>query len=159
MEKILLSLASSFFWPVSCLVLAAFCYAVIALGAFVVEAIQRAWYPRHLFLLKPKPELQIEALELQILRELEGLRLCSRVAPMLGLVATMIPLGPALVRSTMGGDPSELANGLAPAFAAVILSLLAAATTFTIYTVRRRWLLQELHQVVGSNSTAAQATS
>jgi biopolymer transport protein ExbB/TolQ len=118
------------------------------MGAFVVEFIQRRSHPdRPLFLKSPKP-ISIEAVELEILKELEGLRLCSRVAPMLGLVATMIPLGPALVRSAAGGEPSEIASGLTPAFSAVILSLLAAAATFSIFTVRRRWLLQEMNQLV-----------
>ena len=159
MEKILLVLANSFFWPVSCLVLFAFGYAILSLGAFVVEAIQRTWNSHQLRVLRSSPLATIESMELQILSELEGLRLCSRVAPMLGLVATMIPLGPALARSSAGGDPSELVNGLAPAFAAVILSLLSAAMTFTIYTVRRRWLLGELNQVVESLSPARMGRS
>ena len=57
-----------------------------------------------------------ERLELAVLKELEGLRLCSRVAPMLGLVATMIPMGPALV-AVASGQSQGVAESLAPAFA------------------------------------------
>ena len=81
------------------------------------------------------------------LKELEGLRLCSRVAPMLGLVATMIPMGPALV-AVASGQSSGVAESLAPAFAAVIVALVAASITFVIYSVRRRWLLAEMLAVL-----------
>jgi biopolymer transport protein ExbB/TolQ len=84
-----------------------------------------------------------ERLELAVLKELEGLRLCSRVAPMLGLVATMIPMGPALV-AVASGQSSGVAESLAPAFAAVIVALVAASITFVVYSVRRRWLLAEM---------------
>jgi len=93
----------------------------------------------------------VDALELLVLQELEGLRLCSRIAPMLGLVATMIPMGPALIAVSSGAS-QEVAQNLAPAFAAVIIALVSASITFWIHTIRRRWLLSELTKLVEVHS-------
>lgn len=146
-EDLLLDLAQLFQWPVMLLVLLVFGYAMLKLGAFIVEGLRRFRRPHHVLLLPTESKHSIESLELLVLRELEGLRLCSRIAPMLGLVATMIPLGPALV-AVSSGNADKMAGNLGAAFAAVIVALLAASITFAIYTVRRRWLLQELNQLL-----------
>ena len=80
------------------------------------------------------------------MRRLEWLRLTSRTAPMLGLVATMIPMGPAMLALTRS-DAAGVGDNLVVAFSSVILALIAAALSYTILTVRRRWLLEELRAV------------
>ena len=147
LESVLFSIAQGFLWPVTLLVLAAFAFSLMSLGGFVVEWYKRAKAPGKLLILPLDPTRSIESLELLILRELEGLRLCSRIAPMLGLVATMIPMGPALISASSGASQG-VAQNLAPAFAAVIIALVSASITFWIHTVRRRWLLTELHQLL-----------
>ena len=145
-ENALFQLAQTFLWPVTVLVFAVFAYAVMALGAFGVEWFRRRQQPGRVLVLsgfKNSQHPSQERLELAVLKELEGLRLCSRVAPMLGLVATMIPMGPALV-AVASGQSSGVAESLAPAFAAVIVALVAASFTFVVYSVRRRWLLAEM---------------
>jgi biopolymer transport protein ExbB/TolQ len=62
---------------------------------------------------------------------------------MLGLVATMIPMGPAR-KALADGQMAAVAQGLTMAFSAVILALIAAAITYTIAQVRRRWYAAEL---------------
>jgi biopolymer transport protein ExbB/TolQ len=84
-------------------------------------------------------------LELWIMKRLEMLRIVSRTTPMLGLVATMIPMGPALLALTKN-DGAAVGENLVVAFSAVILALISASVTFFILTVRRRWLLQELRE-------------
>jgi biopolymer transport protein ExbB/TolQ len=74
---------------------------------------------------------------------LELPRIATRVAPMLGLIATMIPMGPAL-KGLSDGNLGQVSDNLAVAFAAVILSLIAAAITFWVVSVQRRWLAEEL---------------
>ena len=145
-ENALFQLAQTFLWPVTVLVFAVFAYAVMSLGAFGVEWFRRRKQPGCVLVLsgvKNSGLASQERLELAVLKELEGLRLCSRVAPMLGLVATMIPMGPALV-AVASGQSSGVAESLAPAFAAVIVALVAASITFVVYSVRRRWLLAEM---------------
>jgi hypothetical protein len=142
-ENALFQLAQTFLWPVTLMVFAVFAYAVMSLGAFGVEWVRRRRQPGRVLVLARVKAHSPEALELAVLKELEGLRLCSRVAPMLGLVATMIPMGPALV-AVASGQSSGVAESLAPAFAAVIVALVAASITFVVYSVRRRWLLAEM---------------
>jgi biopolymer transport protein ExbB/TolQ len=62
---------------------------------------------------------------------------------MLGLVATMIPMGPVLL-ALANADAKVVGENLVVAFAAVILALVSASITFVLLTVRRRWLLEEL---------------
>ncbi len=141
-ENALFQLAQTFLWPVTILVFAVFAYAVMSLGAFGVEWMRRRKQPGSVLVLTGANARSPEVLELAVLKELEGLRLCSRVAPMLGLVATMIPMGPAV--AVASGQSHGVAESLAPAFAAVIVALVAASITFVVYSVRRRWLLAEM---------------
>jgi MotA/TolQ/ExbB proton channel family len=150
LENLLFYLAQACLWPVMALILLAFAFAMLSLGGFAWEFLLRFREPSRLFLLSSEDAVSIERMELKILKELEGLRLCSRIAPMLGLVATMIPLGPALV-AVASGHPEQsqsVITSLAPAFAAVIVALVAASLTFAIHTVRRRWLLEEMTRLV-----------
>ena len=77
------------------------------------------------------------------LRRLELVRLVTRVAPMLGLVATMIPMGPAL-KALADGQMAEVSRSLMVAFSAVILALIAAAITYAVAQVRRRWYAADM---------------
>jgi biopolymer transport protein ExbB/TolQ len=96
-----------------------------------------------------QPRLDAAALELLALRRLEIVRVSTRVAPMLGLVATMIPMGPAL-KALVDGKLEAVSQGLTMAFSAVILALIAAALTYTIAQVRRRWYAAELLALAGT---------
>lgn len=91
--------------------------------------------------------------ELAIMKRLELLRIVSRTAPMLGLVATMIPMGLALLGLSRG-DAASVGENLVVAFSSVILALVAASITFFILTIRRRWLLEELRTVERAREVA-----
>jgi hypothetical protein len=146
LDQILFELARLFLWPVSVGVVLSFLYALVVLGMFGVEYWQRRQHPQRALLLVDR-SLSQDLMELAVLKDLEGVRLCSRVAPMLGLIATMIPMGPALV-AVASGESQGVAQSLAPAFASVIVALAAASITFVVYTVRRRWLMRELVMVL-----------
>lgn len=146
-DSVLFELARLFLWPVTLGVLLSFVYAVWSLGAFAVEGLQRRRDPARVLVLRAVADQGQEQMELAVLKSLEGVRLCSRVAPMLGLIATMIPMGPALV-AVASGQSQGVAQSLAPAFAAVIVALASASITFVVYTVRRRWLMRELVTVL-----------
>jgi len=142
LDLVLFELARLFLWPVSVGVVLSFVYAIIVLGMFGMEYLQRRRRPDRPLLLVDRT-LSQDQMELAVLKDLEGVRLCSRVAPMLGLIATMIPMGPALV-AVASGESQGVAQSLAPAFASVIVALASASITFVVYTVRRRWLMREL---------------
>ncbi|MGX9394040.1 MotA/TolQ/ExbB proton channel family protein (plasmid) [Nitrobacteraceae bacterium UC4446_H13] len=145
LESGLFELSKLFLMPVLALIVVALAYAFIALGAFVVEFWQRSRgaYRSPLAAYQAAHAVSSDDLELWIMKRLEWLRIVSRTAPMLGLVATMIPMGPALL-SLANNDAKSVGENLVVAFSAVILALVSASITFVLLTVRRRWLLQEL---------------
>lgn len=84
-----------------------------------------------------------DELELFAFKQLEFLKLVTKVAPMLGLIATMIPMGPAL-KSLADGNIQGISENLSIAFAAVIFALAAASLTFISVSIKKRWLAQDL---------------
>lgn len=151
LEGAMYSISQLFLYPVLLAVAFVFAYAFFALGAFGWQALQRARADAggslagHELLAAhaQDPSLTQDELEALALKRLEPARIATRVAPMLGLVATMIPMGPAL-QSLAEGQLVEMSRGLAVAFSAVILALIAAAATYAVVHVRRRWYAQDL---------------
>lgn len=137
--------AQSLLWPVLLLVVFSFVYALWAGGQALMEAWQR-WRQPSFAALHQTDVLSMEELELQVARQIEPVRLLSRLSPMLGLIATMIPLGPAL-QSVAAGQGQQALSVFSGAFAGVVLALAAAAMGLVVYSVRRRWLLTELMAV------------
>lgn len=148
LESGLFELSKLFLVPVLILIVSALAYAFIALGAFFVEAWQRSrgTYHSPLAAYQAANVASSDDLELWIMKRLEWLRIVSRTAPMLGLVATMIPMGPALL-SLASNDAKAVGENLVVAFSSVILALVSASITFVLLTERRRWLLQELRVI------------
>ena len=98
--------------------------------------------------------LSADALDVIAHKQLENPRIASRVTPMLGLVATMIPMGPAL-KSLSDGNLAQVSENLTIAFSAVILALIAASITYWVVNVRRRWLAEELLEIEALRSQQA----
>jgi biopolymer transport protein ExbB/TolQ len=147
LELQLYSLTSLFQMPVMALIFLCLAFALYALGGFVLEWGQRfrkSYAPAFVRTAR-KNGLDSADVELLILKKLEGLRIVSRTAPMLGLVATMIPMGPALMALSTN-QAENVSQHLVAAFSAVIIALIAASVTFYIQTVRRRWMLQDLRR-------------
>jgi len=147
LESLMYGLSQLFLMPVLLTIAALFLYAFYALGTFSWQALQRhRGQPAGFELLQLRraaPQLSGADLEAAAVTRLEFVRIVTRVAPMLGLVATMIPMGPAL-KALGEGQLSDVANSLMVAFSAVILALLASAITYAIAHVRRRWYASEL---------------
>jgi len=64
--------------------------------------------------------------------------LVARLGPMLGLMATLIPLGPGMIALGQG-DTKTLADSLLTAFDATVSGLAAAGVAFAISLLRKRW--------------------
>jgi len=80
---------------------------------------------------------------------LERADLLARIPPMLGLMATIIPLGPGL--AALGqGDPAKLASAVTVAFDATVLGLVAGIAGLVIGKLRRRWYEEVLEQMEGA---------
>lgn len=146
-DQALYGLSQLFLAPVLLAIAVLFAYAFVALGSFLWQARQRRRGQRRGFELRElasaEPAPSHAALEAWALRRLEVVRVATRIAPMLGLVATMIPLGPAL-QALGEGRIAEVSRHLAVAFSAVILALVAASITYTVAQVRRRWYAADL---------------
>lgn len=147
-EILMYEVGQWFLLPVLLLVALVFLYALYALGGFVMQAWQRARAPTGpayplLTYRAQRPDAGEDELDLFAHKLLEGERLVSRVAPMLGLVGTMIPMGPAL-KSLSDGNLAQVSGSLMVAFSAVILALIAASITYWVSNIRRRWFAEEL---------------
>lgn len=76
--------------------------------------------------------------ELQWNRELERLRTLVRNGPALGLMGTLIPLGPALV-GLAAGDIQSMADNLIIAFATTVVGLLIAMIGGGLLSLKKGW--------------------
>jgi biopolymer transport protein ExbB/TolQ len=149
-DALMYNLGQLFLIPVLAAIALLFLHAFFALGAFAWQARQRqsgVGKAYELYSLRQAcPDLSLAELEAAAMKRLEFVRIATRITPMLGLVATMIPMGPAL-RALGDGQLADVANNLTVAFSAVILALLAAAITYAIAHVRRRWYADELLRI------------
>jgi biopolymer transport protein ExbB/TolQ len=150
LEMLMYQLSQLFLLPVLAAIIFLFLYSFYALGGFGYQAWQRRRaLPAGFELLalkRAQPSVTLVELEALAAKRLELARLATRIAPMLGLAATMIPMGPAL-QSLAGGQLADVSHHLTVAFSAVILALLAAALTYWVANVRRRWYITELAQL------------
>lgn len=88
-------------------------------------------------------EKLLQDYEIRIAAELERLKVLTRTAPMLGLMGTLIPLGPALM-GLSAGNVETLASNLVIAFSTTVLGLFAGGIAYAIMLTKRRWYLQDL---------------
>ena len=85
----------------------------------------------------------LDDLEIDIARRLARLALATRVGPMLGLVGTLIPLGPALT-GLATGRIEVLAGNLIIAFTTTVFGILIGGFAYAMGLVRRAWYEQDL---------------
>lgn len=81
--------------------------------------------------------------EIEADRDLSTSKTLSKMGPMLGLMGTLIPMGPALV-GLSAGDIASMAYNMQVAFATTVVGLFAAAIGFITQQVKQRWYLQDL---------------
>lgn len=162
LESSMYTVAQLFLLPTLLLIAALFLYAFWVLGEFAMLALRRrqgAGRPLVAAYRAAGPGgLSEDELDLRAHKLMEGPRIASRVTPLLGLVATMIPMGPAL-KGLSDGNLAQVSSNLTVAFSAVILALIAAAITFWVANVRRRWLAEEVLEIaqgrIGSAASGA----
>lgn len=124
--------------PALALLIFACAVAVIEAGLTLGE---RLWGLKHL-----SASGNVARVQALARRRLERADLLARIPPMLGLMATIIPLGPGL--AALGqGDPSKLAAAVTVAFDATVLGLLAGIVGLVIGKLRRRWYEEVLEKM------------
>ena len=87
-----------------------------------------------------------DSYEEKMLKRLEKTRIISTVGPMLGLMGTLIPLGPALIGLT-DGNIEALATNLVVAFATTIVGLFSAGIAYCLSIVRQRWYWKDINNM------------
>jgi len=152
LEVLMYQVGQVFLIPTLAVIALLFFYAFYALGAFAVQWWQRRrtvmsfddprGYPLVAWA-RGRTAINDDDLDIKAHKLLELQRIVTRVAPMLGLVATMIPMGPAL-KGLSDGNLAQVSDNLVVAFSAVILALITASITYWIVSVRRGWLAEEL---------------
>ena len=155
-ELSMYQISQLFLIPTLVLIAALFLYAFWVLGEFALLAFYRRRGRGRLLVSHfcRESTLSADALDVIAHKQLENPRIASRVTPMLGLVATMIPMGPAL-KSLSDGNLAKVSDNLTIAFSAVILALIAASITYWVVNVRRRWLAEELLEIEALRSQQA----
>jgi len=165
LENLMYLMSDFFLAPVLILLALLFIYSLFAIGELACQAWQRRRNKSHYLralqsgekengavdlkgyplvsLARENPAVSRDELDVAAMEEIEGVRMVSRIAPMLGLIATMVPMGPAL-KSLADGDIQGISENLIVAFSAVIFGLVVASITFWIASVRKRWLAAEL---------------
>lgn len=67
----------------------------------------------------------------------------TKLGPILGLMGTLIPMGPALVGLSTG-DIASMAYNMQVAFATTVIGLVAGAIGFLTQQMKQRWYLQDM---------------
>jgi hypothetical protein len=81
---------------------------------------------------------ELSLVEARARRRIERADILTRLSPMLGLMATLISLGPGLT-ALSNGNLGLLAEAMLTAFDATVLGLAAGAVGFVSARLRRRW--------------------
>ena len=158
-EELMYRVSDIFLLPVLIAIIALFIYALFAAGQFLGQYLQRrnnhmryikqpnqalSGFDLYSYFIQQKNRgIAFDELEVFALKKLEMIRMATRIAPMLGLIATMIPMGPAL-KSLADGNIQGISDNLVIAFSSVIFGLVISTITFWIASVQKRWLAVEL---------------
>ncbi|NDV82991.1 MotA/TolQ/ExbB proton channel family protein [Bacteroides sp. 51] len=70
-------------------------------------------------------------------------KILTKMGPILGLMGTLIPMGPALVGLSTG-DIGSMAYNMQVAFATTVVGLFSSAIGFITQQIKQRWYLQDL---------------
>ena len=85
----------------------------------------------------------VEEEELKLFKKLEKTDIVAKISPALGLMGTLIPLGPGLL-ALGSGDTQILANSLIIAFDTTVLGMASASLAYVISKIRKRWYIKDI---------------
>ncbi len=90
-----------------------------------------------------KAEKVLADFEMACEKDLAVVKTLARIGPILGLMGTLIPMGPALV-GLASGDMASLAQNMQVAFATTVVGLLVGAIGFFCSQIKTRWYASDL---------------
>jgi biopolymer transport protein ExbB/TolQ len=95
---------------------------------------------------KVRQEKVLTDFEMACEKDLDRFRTLSKMGPMLGLMGTLIPLGPALA-SLAAGDISVMAKDMQLAFNSTVVGLVIGALGYLMLQTKQRWSLEDLNRL------------
>lgn len=95
---------------------------------------------------KAHSEKLLADFEIIIDKELGLSKTLSKMGPMLGLMGTLIPMGPALV-GLASGDTASMASNMQVAFSTTVVGILVGAIGVITNQVKKRWLISDLNNI------------
>jgi biopolymer transport protein ExbB/TolQ len=90
-----------------------------------------------------KAEKVLADFEMACEKDLAAVKTLAKIGPILGLMGTLIPMGPALV-GLASGDMASLAENMQVAFATTVVGLLVGAIGFFCVQIKTRWYASDL---------------
>lgn len=90
-----------------------------------------------------KTNLLLSEYEMQADKNIAASKTLTKMGPILGLMGTLIPMGPALV-GLASGDISSMAYNMQVAFATTVVGLTVSAIGFVTQQYKERWVFKDL---------------
>lgn len=90
-----------------------------------------------------KLELLLSEYELDASKEISTSKMLAKLGPILGLMGTLIPMGPALV-GLATGDIASMAYNMQVAFATTVVGLVVSAIGFITQQAKERWSIRDI---------------
>ena len=84
--------------------------------------------------------------EIAMSRQLATTKSMSKLGPVLGLMGTLIPMGPALV-GLASGNIASMAENMQVAFSTTVVGLIVGAIGYLLTEVKQRWFARDLSQL------------
>ncbi len=84
--------------------------------------------------------------EISYQKDLASSQTLAKLGPILGLMGTLIPMGPALV-GLASGDIASMASNMQVAFATTVIGLLIGAVGFIVLQIKRRWFAADINNL------------
>ena len=104
--------------------------------AYLKQIISKEQSPAHVQKLLSDFEIDAD-------KDLSTSKTMTKMGPMLGLMGTLIPMGPALA-GLASGDIASMAYNMQVAFATTVVGLFISATGFVTQQIKQRWYLQDM---------------
>ena len=90
--------------------------------------------------------------EVECQKDLDKSRTLSKLGPMLGLMGTLIPMGPALA-GLAAGDIAAMSSQMQIAFNTTVLGLLIGGIGFLTLQLKQRWYASDLNVIEYVNTS------
>ncbi|MGM9815447.1 MAG: MotA/TolQ/ExbB proton channel family protein [Lepagella sp.] len=92
---------------------------------------------------KAKVELLLSDYEVAVEKNISTSKVLTKMGPILGLMGTLIPMGPALV-GLASGDIASMAYNMQVAFATTVVGLTVSAIGFLTQQTKERWAAKNI---------------